>query len=83
MSPLIFFQRFNVAITRPKELLIIVGNADVLYHDDCWRSMIEYCQDGDSFVGDPFLEDTTDETSEMWKNLEILGLVHDSKGMII
>uniref|UniRef100_A0A8D2LPQ6 RNA helicase Mov10l1 n=1 Tax=Varanus komodoensis TaxID=61221 RepID=A0A8D2LPQ6_VARKO len=35
-------KRFNVAITRPKALLIIVGNPHVLVKDPCFNALLEY-----------------------------------------
>ncbi|XP_070309649.1 RNA helicase Mov10l1 isoform X2 [Odocoileus virginianus] len=36
-------KRFNVAITRPKALLIVVGNPHVLVRDPCFGALLEYC----------------------------------------
>ncbi|GAQ81308.1 RNA helicase SDE3 [Klebsormidium nitens] len=36
-------KRFNVAMTRAKELLIIVGNPHVLKQDPLWARMLRYC----------------------------------------
>ena len=36
-------KRFNVAITRSRALLIVLGNARVLSLDAHWKSFIEYC----------------------------------------
>lgn len=47
-------KRFNVAITRAKALLIVIGNPNLLQHDIYWKSFIEYCKDNGSFVGTPF-----------------------------
>ncbi|KAM3872351.1 putative helicase mov-10-B.1 [Diretmus argenteus] len=38
-------KRFNVAVTRAKALLIVVGNPIVLKEDDAWASFIKYCRD--------------------------------------
>ncbi|XP_023983184.1 RNA helicase Mov10l1 [Physeter macrocephalus] len=35
-------KRFNVAITRPKALLIVVGNPHVLVRDPCFGALLEY-----------------------------------------
>ncbi|XP_008567172.1 PREDICTED: LOW QUALITY PROTEIN: putative helicase Mov10l1 [Galeopterus variegatus] len=35
-------KRFNVAITRPKALLIVLGNPHVLVHDPCFGALLEY-----------------------------------------
>lgn len=36
-------KRFNVAVTRAKSLLIIVGNPHTLNKDTCWRSLLQFC----------------------------------------
>ncbi|PIK32933.1 putative helicase MOV-10, partial [Apostichopus japonicus] len=68
-------KRFNVAITRPKALLIIVGNPHVLASDSKWRALLQYCLDNDAYVGcdlpdlSKFEEDQSDE-KKPWKCLE-------------
>ncbi|KAF5285040.1 hypothetical protein FQR65_LT02352 [Abscondita terminalis] len=47
-------KRFNVAITRAKALLIVVGNPNILQHDDCWRNFIQYCVDNNATRGTQF-----------------------------
>ncbi|KAK7207996.1 P-loop containing nucleoside triphosphate hydrolase protein [Myxozyma melibiosi] len=36
-------KRFNVAITRAKELLVLIGNAEILQRDENWRALMSYC----------------------------------------
>ncbi|VEN64308.1 unnamed protein product [Callosobruchus maculatus] len=48
-------KRFNVALTRAKALLVVVGNGKVLQDDYNWRSFIRYCFDNKSVVGKLFL----------------------------
>ncbi|XP_041860415.1 putative helicase mov-10-B.2 [Melanotaenia boesemani] len=38
-------KRFNVAVTRAKALLIVVGNPRVLNTDSTWARFIQYCRD--------------------------------------
>ncbi|XP_040007922.1 putative helicase mov-10-B.2 [Xiphias gladius] len=38
-------KRFNVAVTRAKALLIVVGNPRVLNTDPIWNRFIQYCSD--------------------------------------
>ncbi|KAJ8977568.1 hypothetical protein NQ317_005417 [Molorchus minor] len=47
-------KRFNVAITRSKALLIVVGNALVLKNDKNWLTFIQYCVDNGSVAGRAF-----------------------------
>ena len=63
-------QRFNVAITRAKALLIVIGNPKVLQIDGCWREFIEYCQKNGACVGDEFTlsEMSTTEKEELLHN---------------
>ncbi|EFA02630.2 putative RNA helicase armi-like Protein [Tribolium castaneum] len=55
-------KRFNVAITRAKALLIIVGNPNILQHDNYWRSMISYCENNNALIGDKFVFDNSGDT---------------------
>ncbi|KAM8752011.1 RNA helicase Mov10l1 isoform 2-T2 [Acanthopagrus schlegelii] len=54
-------KRFNVAITRPKALLIIVGNPHILIKDPCFRVLLQYCFINGAYLGcdpPPFLRET-------------------------
>ncbi|XP_053740510.1 RNA helicase Mov10l1 isoform X3 [Synchiropus splendidus] len=44
-------KRFNVAITRPKALLIVVGNPHVLVKDPCFWALLQYCHINGAYVG--------------------------------
>ena len=43
-------QRFNVAVTRAKCLLIVVGDARLLQKDKNWKTLIKLCQNNASFL---------------------------------
>ncbi|XP_050506187.1 putative helicase mov-10-B.1 isoform X2 [Diabrotica virgifera virgifera] len=47
-------KRFNVALTRAKALLIVIGNATVLKTDSNWSHFIQYCSENKSTTGKPF-----------------------------
>ncbi|EFA01219.2 RNA helicase Mov10l1 [Tribolium castaneum] len=47
-------RRLNVAITRAKALLIIIGNPKLLSMDRSWRSVINYCIERGSYIGCPY-----------------------------
>jgi hypothetical protein len=47
-------RRFNVAVTRAKALLIVVGNPHMLVHDPHWRSMLQYASRNDGYQGADF-----------------------------
>ncbi|XP_008334715.1 putative helicase mov-10-B.1 [Cynoglossus semilaevis] len=44
-------KRFNVALTRAKALLIVVGNPTVLNTDPTWAHFIKYCSDSGGYGG--------------------------------
>ncbi|KAJ3035188.1 hypothetical protein HDV00_004257 [Rhizophlyctis rosea] len=46
-------KRFNVAITRAKALLIVIGNPLVLGQDECWGEFVRYCRGNGAMLGDP------------------------------
>ncbi|XP_029975301.1 putative helicase mov-10-B.2 isoform X2 [Salarias fasciatus] len=43
-------KRFNVAVTRAKALLIVVGNPRVLNTDETWAHFISYCSDEGGYI---------------------------------
>ncbi|XP_035761375.1 putative helicase mov-10-B.2 isoform X5 [Neolamprologus brichardi] len=44
-------KRFNVAVTRAKTLLIVVGNPRILETDSTWARFIQYCRDEGGYTG--------------------------------
>ncbi|CAI5524033.1 unnamed protein product [Closterium sp. Naga37s-1] len=46
-------KRFNVAVTRAKQLLIIVGNPNLLAQDRCWGALLQYCLRNKAYTGCP------------------------------
>ncbi|KAF0022536.1 hypothetical protein F2P81_025162 [Scophthalmus maximus] len=63
-------QRFNVAVTRAKALLIVVGNPRVLNTDATWASFMQHCSEGGGYDGVKL----TDAEEEEEMNL---ALIHD------
>ncbi|XP_031249415.1 probable RNA helicase SDE3 [Pistacia vera] len=57
-------KRFNVAITRAKSLLIIVGNPHIVCQDRYWDKLLWYCCDNNSYQGCP-LPERPDHADEM------------------
>ncbi|KAM4571551.1 putative helicase mov-10-B.1 [Fundulus diaphanus] len=54
-------KRFNVAMTRAKALLIVVGNPMVLSADPTWASFIQYCKDEGGYDGFTHAEEDEEE----------------------
>lgn len=44
-------KRLNVALTRARALLIILGNPHLLAEDPYWRSVLNYCIERGSYTG--------------------------------
>lgn len=40
---LLYFRRFNVAVTRGMALCVVIGQPQLLYADPHWREMIRFC----------------------------------------
>ncbi|KAG8235104.1 hypothetical protein J437_LFUL015531 [Ladona fulva] len=59
-------KRFNVAVTRAKSLLIIIGNPNILQGDPCWGELLKYCIKLGCYTGVPFKldESFSDEEEE-------------------
>lgn len=59
------FQRFNVAVTRSKALLITVGNGNVLKQDPNWKRLLDHCSANDSVIGNGLdLSDSFDMSAD-------------------
>ncbi|KAK6929934.1 DNA2/NAM7 helicase, helicase domain, partial [Dillenia turbinata] len=44
-------KRFNVAITRAKSLLVLVGNPHIICKDPYWDQLLRYCSEHNSYQG--------------------------------
>ncbi|XP_077974074.1 putative helicase mov-10-B.1 [Styela clava] len=70
-------KRFNVSLTRPKALLIIVGNPRLLCLDKYWKSLLKYCLKNKAYRGVKFTSDDFEgannmkEIEDLFDNLEI------------
>uniref|UniRef100_A0A3P9MID8 RNA helicase n=1 Tax=Oryzias latipes TaxID=8090 RepID=A0A3P9MID8_ORYLA len=61
-------KRFNVAVTRSKALLLIVGNPHMLIRDPCFGALLQYCYTNGAYLGcDPplYLRDTNVRSEEV------------------
>ena len=57
-------KRFNVAVTRAKSLLIVIGDPNVLATDKKnWLPFLMHCKENGSWRGDPWTEDTGEADS--------------------
>ncbi|KAL3648990.1 hypothetical protein CASFOL_005393 [Castilleja foliolosa] len=56
-------RRFNVAITRAKSLLVVIGNPHILCKDPNWNDLLWYCVDNGSYKG-CFLPEKEDISAE-------------------
>ncbi|XP_014803947.1 PREDICTED: putative helicase MOV-10 [Calidris pugnax] len=54
-------KRLNVAITRAKALLIVVGNPAVLSKDQHWQRFLRYCKEEGGYTGYPYEEESPAE----------------------
>ncbi|NXP01025.1 SDE3 helicase, partial [Certhia brachydactyla] len=52
-------KRLNVAITRAKALLIVVGNPTVLSKDQHWHRFLRYCKEEGGYTGCPYEVEST------------------------
>ncbi|XP_075471395.1 helicase MOV-10 [Ascaphus truei] len=66
-------KRLNVAITRAKALLIVVGNPIILSKDPNWSRFLNYCTDNGGYRGYPYKEDLMNEgdLEELLSSLDI------------
>eukprot|EP00064_Thunnus_orientalis_P005544 superscaffoldBa00000547_g5558 len=58
-------KRFNVAVTRAKALLIVVGNPIVLNADPVWARFIQYCRNEGGYTGFIHAEEEEDMVARL------------------
>ncbi|GAA6057525.1 hypothetical protein JCM3770_000567 [Rhodotorula araucariae] len=63
-------KRFNVAMTRAKELLIVVGNAETLTRDPWWLAFYRLCVRNHCYVGPPVTAASAHEAGHAVSRLE-------------
>ncbi|XP_054251935.1 helicase MOV-10 [Indicator indicator] len=56
-------KRLNVAITRAKALLIVVGNPAVLSKDQHWQRFLRYCREQGGYTGYPYEDESPADDS--------------------
>ncbi|NXG77795.1 SDE3 helicase, partial [Baryphthengus martii] len=68
-------KRFNVAITRAKALLIVVGNPVVLSKDHHWERFLRYCREEGGYTGYPYEDEDEGQAEDgLAANLHALRL---------
>ncbi|KAG7255118.1 hypothetical protein CRUP_012315 [Coryphaenoides rupestris] len=66
-------KRFNVAVTRAKALLVVVGNPRVLCTDPVWRCFIQYCKHSGGYTGFSYDEEeeyVVARLAALWVSIE-------------
>lgn len=48
-------KRLNVALTRAKALLIVIGNGETLQKNKLWYKFVNYCYKNDAMIGERFM----------------------------
>lgn len=69
-------KRFNVAVTRAKSLLIVVGNPHTLSKDPCWRRLLQFCVRKRAYKGVPFGE-RADQIEDLEQRFAMAGIVDE------
>ncbi|KAJ6657968.1 hypothetical protein lerEdw1_001758 [Lerista edwardsae] len=67
-------KRFNVAVTRAKALLIIVGNPTTLRRDKYWGEFLKYCRKKGGYRGYQYEENESEEDEALAAGLHSLNL---------
>lgn len=76
-------RRFNVALTRAKEGLIVIGNSDVLMLDEHWASFMAFCHRNGAWEGESddihWPHSSKIKTSRLEKQMEYRGLLEEEE----
>ncbi|XVF06253.1 hypothetical protein REPUB_Repub06bG0031900 [Reevesia pubescens] len=70
-------KRFNVAITRARSLLIIVGNPHIVCKDPYWEKLLWHCSENNSYQGCPPPERQNHENQESFSGTGLNNEVED------
>lgn len=62
-------KRFNVAVTRAKALMIIIGNPRILCLDNSWRAILQHCMRNGGYTGITFEQKDIDECESQSDNV--------------
>ncbi|XP_034979014.1 helicase MOV-10 [Zootoca vivipara] len=73
-------KRFNVAITRAKALLIIIGNPATLSKDQYWAEFLKYCKDNNAYRGYRYEAEENEEDEGLVEVLSSLSLNRQPEG---
>lgn len=73
-------KRFNVAVTRARSLLIVVGNPVILNKDPTWQKFISYCVEENGYTGFDFNDAEGEE--EIVSRLASLKLSLDADSVV-
>ena len=72
-------KRFNVAVSRAKALLIIVGNPHVLVTDPHWARLLRWARDHGAYRGIPYPEEAAqgeqaeaEEDDDQWSHVDLM-----------
>jgi len=71
-------KRFNVAITRAKALLIIVGNPHILSQDKDWAALLAYAREKGCYTGCPYDQESDADLDRLEAKLK--GLLLRGRG---
>ncbi|XP_070704660.1 putative helicase mov-10-B.1 [Pempheris klunzingeri] len=74
-------KRFNVAVTRARSLLIVVGNPVILNKDPTWEKFISYCVKEKGYIGFDFKDAEGEE--DLVSRLATLKINVDSDGPVL
>ncbi|XP_047983533.1 probable RNA helicase SDE3 isoform X1 [Salvia hispanica] len=63
-------RRFNVAVTRAKSLIIIIGNPHIICKDPNWNKLLWYCVENNSYKGCflPKQEEESEQVEEAYQS---------------
>ncbi|XP_071082763.1 putative helicase MOV-10 [Haliotis cracherodii] len=67
-------KRFNVTVTRPKALLIVIGNPHTLLMDEHWGRFIRNCKNCGAVAGEDFSTETEQELDDVMQRLAAVNL---------